>query len=102
MCYIVVNKNNGKTQLKLNLTNRSTSRLEETKQEVHGNNEEISKKSTKAQEIKPKGDINQHETGTGSEQSNSQYSGRVEGITELSRDNVTSSIGTHENSVHLG
>ena len=82
-------------------TDGSTSRLEETKQKVHRNDEEVSKSQTEGEEVKPEGDVDQEETDTTTKQSNGQNCGRVECITQLSRNDVSCSISSHENGVHL-
>ena len=85
----------------LQRTDGATSRLEESKQKVHRNNKEVSKSHTEGEEVEPKRDVDQEETDTTSEQSNGQNCGRVECITQLSRNDVPCSIRSHENSVHL-
>ena len=83
------------------LTNRSSSRLEESKHKVHRNNKEVSKHHAEGKEVKPKRNIDQEKTCSGTKQSNCQHGSGVEGITQLARDDVTSGIGTHEDGVHL-
>jgi hypothetical protein len=84
------------------LTNRSSSGLEESKQEVNRNDEEISESNTETKEVVPKRNIDQEETNSTSKQSNSQNSRRVESVTQLSRDDVSGSVRSHEDGVHLG
>lgn len=90
-----------KSHFSLQRTDGTTSRLEESEQEVHRKNEEVTKSHTEGKEVEPKRDIDQEETDTTSEQSNGQNCGRVECITQLSRNDVSGSICSHEHGVHL-
>jgi hypothetical protein len=83
------------------LTNRSASRLEESKQKVNRDNEKVPKRDTKSKEIIPKRNIDQKETNTTSKQSNGQHGSGVEGVAQFSRDDISSGICTHEDGVHF-
>jgi len=82
------------------LTNGSTSGLEETKHEVHGQDEEVAKLFGKADEVEPKAHIDEEEAGTASEQADGQDGGGVEGVAKLAADNVADGVGGHEGGVH--
>ena len=89
------------SQMQHKLTNRSTSTLKEPKQKVHRNDEEVSKRNTEPKKVIPKWNVDQKETDSTPKQSDGQNSSGVKGITQLSRDDVSSGVGTHEDGVHL-
>merc|ERR1712172_385831 len=82
-------------------SNRPSSRLEESKHEIHSNDEKVSKRHAEGKEIEPKRNVDKEETCSTPEQSNRQNSCGVESVTQLSRDDVPSGVGTHENGVYL-
>ena len=83
-------------------TDWSTSCLEETKEEINGKDEQISQRNRESNEIKPKGDVDKEQANSRPEETNSKDGGGIEGITKFSVDNISSSVGGHEDSVHLG
>ena len=74
------------------LTNGSTSGLEEAKHEVHGQDEEVAELFGKADEVEPKAHIDEEEAGTASEQADGKDGGGVEGVAKLAADNVADGV----------
>lgn len=87
---------------KVGLTDRSSSRLEESKEKVHRNDEEVSEDHTEREEVEPKRDGDQEQTRSASEQTDGKYGSGIEGIAQLAGNDVSGGVGTHEDGVHLG
>lgn len=80
----------------------STSGLEESKEKVDRKDEEVAEGLVEPDKVEPEGDVDQEKTGTTSKETNRKDRGRVEGISELSVDDVSGGVSGHENGVHLG
>ena len=82
-------------------SDRSSSGLKESKQKVDKVDKEDTKRVTDSLKVEPNGNVNQEQAETRSKESNGQNVGRIKGIPQLSVDDISSSIGRHENGVHL-
>jgi hypothetical protein len=78
----------------------SSSGLEETEEEVYAKDEQVGEADVETNKVKPDGHIDEEETGSTSEETNGENSGWVESVTKLSVDDVSSSVSSHEDSVH--
>lgn len=78
----------------------STGSLEESKDKVHGQNEHIRKGHIDGDKVEPNGQVNEEEAEPRSHKTNRQDGGGVEGITELSINDISSSVRSHKDRVH--
>jgi hypothetical protein len=76
--------------------------LEESKEKVDSDNEEVTKGDRHALKVEPEGNVDEQETSTRTKEADSEDGGRIEGIPKLSVDDVSGGISGHEDSVHLG
>lgn len=76
--------------------------LEETKDEVNSDNEEVSESGTDVDKVEPNGNVQEEQTCSASKETNGENSSGVEGIAKLSVDDVSSSVCAHEDGVHGG
>mmetsp|Transcript_11226 Transcript_11226/g.20187 ORF Transcript_11226/g.20187 Transcript_11226/m.20187 type:complete len:207 (-) Transcript_11226:23-643(-) len=78
----------------------SSSGLEESKEEVTKEDEDTGEGCADAPKVEPNGTSEEEQTETTSKETNGKDRGGVESISELSVDDVTSSVGRHEDGVH--
>lgn len=81
-------------------SDRATSGLEESEDEVHEQDEGIGKGHVDRNKVKPDSDVDEDKAATTPEKTNGKDGGGIERISELPVDDISSSIGRHKDRVH--
>jgi len=76
--------------------------LEEPEEEVDAQDEGVTEGLREIDKVEPEGDVDEEEAESGSEQADGEDGGGVDGVAQLSVDDVSGGVGCHEDGVHLG